>query len=70
MKTRKVDKVIRKIAKREGIKESEIRKEMEKAILIGFMNTETRSRWESIFGAGYLPSPEEFITKVSDCMTK
>ena len=35
--------VIKKIAKREGKSESEIREEMEKAIMIGFLNKETSS---------------------------
>lgn len=70
METRKVNKVIHKIAKREGKKENEIRVEMEKAILIGFMNRETRSKWEKMFGKGHLPSPEEFIVKLSDCVAK
>lgn len=56
---------IKKIAKREGKSESEIRKEMEKAILIGFLNKETRYNWDSLFGIGRLPSPEEFITVLS-----
>ena len=53
--------VIKKIAKRERKSESEIRKEIEKAILIGYMNNETRCKWDSLFGIGRLPSPEEFI---------
>lgn len=56
---------IRKIAKREGISESEIREEMEKAIMIGFLNKDTRDKWDSLFGSGRLPSPEEFITVLS-----
>ena len=56
---------IKKIAKRERKSESEIRKEMEKAILIGYMNNETRCRWDSLFGIGRLPSPEEFISVLS-----
>ena len=56
---------IKKIAKRERKSESEIRKEMEKAILIGYMNNETRCMWDSLFGIGRLPSPEEFISVLS-----
>ena len=59
---------IKKIAKRERKSESEIRKEMEKAILIGFMNNETRGKWDSLFGIGRLPSPEEFIMKIAEVM--
>lgn len=40
---------IKKIAKRERKSESEIRKEMEKAILCGFLNNETRCKWKRLF---------------------
>lgn len=56
---------IKKIAKREGKSESEIRQEMEEAIMIGFLNKETRNMWDNLFGVGKLPSPEEFITALS-----
>lgn len=56
---------IKKIAKREGKSEKEIRGEMEKAIMIGFLNKETRDKWDSLFGLGRLPSPEEFIAVLS-----
>ena len=61
--------VIKKIAKRERKSESEIRKEIEKAILIGYMNNETRCKWDSLFGIGRLPSPEEFIMKMANTVT-
>ncbi|KAI4446668.1 hypothetical protein C823_001186 [Eubacterium plexicaudatum ASF492] len=56
---------IKKIAKREGKSESEIRQEMEEAIMIGFLNKETRNMWDNLFGVGKLPNPEEFITALS-----
>lgn len=56
---------IKKIAKREGKSESEIREEMEEAIMTVFLNTETRDKWDSLFGTGRLPSPEEFIAVLS-----
>lgn len=43
---------------------------MEKAILIGFLNKETRVKWDSLFGAGRLPSPEELITVLSSKVVK
>lgn len=55
--------VIKKIAKREG--KSEIREEMKEANMIGFLNKETRHKWDSLFGSGRLPSPEEFIAVLS-----
>lgn len=57
--------VIKKIAKREGKSESEIREEMEKAIMIGFLNKETRHKWDRLFGTGRLPNPDEFIAVLS-----
>lgn len=65
MSKRAAKDAIKKIAKREGKSESEIREEMEKAIMIGFLNKETRHKWDSLFGKGRLPSPEEFITVLS-----
>ncbi len=61
--------VIKKIAKRERKSESEISKEIEKAMLIGYMNNETRCKWDSLFGIGRLPSPEEFIMKMAKTVT-
>ena len=66
MKERAAKDAIRKIAQREGKSESEIREEMEKAILIGFMNNETRCKWDSLFGTGKIPSPEKFIMKITE----
>ena len=65
MSKRAAKDVIKKIAKREGKSESEIKEEMEKAIMISFLNKETRHKWDSLFGLGRLPSPEEFITLLS-----
>lgn len=70
MKRRKARKIINKIAREEGLEENEVRREMQIAILSGFKNTETKQEWERLFGRGRLPSPEEFITKVSDYLTK
>lgn len=65
MSERAAKDAIKKIAKREGKSESEIRQEMEKAIMIGFLNKETGNMWDNLFGVGKLPSPEEFITVLS-----
>ncbi len=65
MSKRAAKDVIKKIAKREGKSEREIREEMEKAIMIGFLNMGTRHKWDSLFGSGRLPSPEEFIAVLS-----
>jgi len=65
MNERAAKDVIKKIAKREGKCESQIREEMEKAIMIGSLNKETRHKWDSLLGSGRFPSPEEFITVLS-----
>lgn len=65
MSKRAAKDAIKKIAEREGKSESEIREDMEKAIMIGFLNKETRHKWDSLFGSGRLPSPEEFIAVLS-----
>ena len=65
MSERVAKEAIKKIAKSEGKSKGEIREEMEKAILIGFLNKDTRHKWDSLFGSGRLPSPEEFITVLS-----
>ncbi len=70
MSERAAKEAIKKIAKREGKSEREIREEMEKAILIGFLNKETKYKWESLFGLGKLPSPEEFIMKMTQIVAK
>lgn len=70
MNERAAKEAIKKIAKREGKSESEISGEMEKAILIGFLNKETRHNWDRLFGVGRLPSPEEFITVFSMEVTR
>lgn len=49
--------------KREG--KSEIREEMKKDILSVFLNSETRCKWDRLFGAGRLPSLEELIKVLS-----
>lgn len=41
------------------------REELEEAIMIGFLNKETRHKWESLFGLGWLPSLKQFITVLS-----
>lgn len=70
MKKRAAKDAIKKIAQREGKSESEIREEMEKAILVGFLNKETRYKWNSLFGIGRLPNPEEFIMKMAETVTE
>ena len=48
MSERAAKETIKKIAKREGKSESEIREEMQKAILIGFLNKDTKHNWDNL----------------------
>lgn len=63
-------KAIAQIAKREGIKESEVREEISKAIMEGYNNIETREKWSAIFGENTIPSPEEFIATIGGIVAK
>lgn len=63
MKNTVAHNAIKQIAAREGKQESEVRREIEKAILYGALNPLTRKRWMVLFGTT-LPSPEEFIMTV------
>lgn len=38
---------------------------MEKAIIIGYMDTGKQKIWIELFGEGHIPDPEEFIMRVS-----
>lgn len=62
--------VIAKIAKREGIRTSEVREEMSRAIMAGYSNKETRGKWDDVFGEDTIPSPEEFITTIGGIVAK
>lgn len=65
MNRQQASKVIRKIAKNKGVDESEVREEMNQAIIHGFLNPATHNRWIDIFGEDNLPDPEEFIITMS-----
>lgn len=65
MKKGTTDDIIEKLAEKEGVRDSEIREEMKKAILSAYSNSKNRLLWDSLFGKGQLPSPEEFIMKLS-----
>lgn len=66
MDRKKAKRIIRAMAKREGKDEKLIREEMEKAITIGYMNTEKQKMWIELFGDGHIPDPEEFIMKINN----
>lgn len=70
MKRRTADEIIKKLAEKEGVQGSEIREEMRKAIFSAYANSKDRFLWSSLFGEGRLPSPEEFIMKISSTVVK
>lgn len=56
--------VIAQIAKNHGETEEEVRREIEKAIMIAYKEKGNGSKWSEIFGKNVIPTPEEFIEKV------
>lgn len=70
MKKLTIKRTIRQIAKREGIRENQVREEIKKAILQGYLNQGETNNWVEMFGVGRLPSPEEFIIKISNAVLK
>lgn len=65
MKKRIANNVIKKIAKMEGLREKQVREDIRLAIESGYKNQVLESKWNSIFGEGHQPTPEEFIMKVA-----
>lgn len=70
MNIKAVKKAIKKIAIQEAISEDEVREEMQKAIMAGYLNSETRQMWNTLFGENVTPTPEEFIIKVGELIAK
>ncbi len=58
-----VERAMRQIAIKEGITVEDVRKEMIRAMLIGFYNPDPaiREKWRKIPHKGETPTPEEFI---------
>lgn len=65
MNKKSAKQAIKKIAIKHGITEEEVLKDMRTAILLGYLNDNTRQKWEEIFGKDTIPSPEEFIAKIA-----
>ena len=70
MKKQTTEDIIEKLAEKEGVQENEIREEMRKAILSAYENSKSRFLWNKLFGEGRMPSPEEFIIKLSGTVVK
>ena len=64
MDRKKEKEIIKAIAKKEGKDEKMIREEMKKAIATGYKNAGKQEMWIDLFGAGYIPDPEEFIMRI------
>lgn len=62
MNNEAVNKSIKEIAKKEGIEEKEVRKEMEKAIQAAYLNA--NPKWKMLFKENKIPTPEEFIIEI------
>lgn len=56
--------IIAQIAKNHGETVEEVRKEIERAIMIAYKGNGNRGKWNEIFGKNVIPEPEEFIEKV------
>lgn len=63
-KSRTGEIIISQIAKNHGETEEEVRREIEKAIMIAYKEKGNGSKWNEIFGKNVIPTPEEFIEKV------
>ncbi|KLU68585.1 MAG: hypothetical protein RHS_5581 [Robinsoniella sp. RHS] len=67
MTKREFNKVMKKIAEREGINPVEVEREIQKAIDAGFYSTEIKAKieWAKIPCKGERPNPNEFISYMS-----
>lgn len=62
MNNEAVNKSIKEIARKEGIEEKEVRKEMEEAIQAAYLNA--NPKWNMVFKENKIPTPEEFIIEI------
>jgi len=68
MKKSKGAKAISKLARRKGVSEAEIRKEIQIAIDMGMANPDPNARalWEEMMRKGIKPTPDEFIVYMAE----
>lgn len=59
---------IAQVAKINGVSEEYVRKEIQKEIIAAQMDKEIRNRWNEIFGANVVPTPEEFVMKMGQML--
>lgn len=58
--------LIKQIAEKNQVTVEEVRREMELAIKEAQKNPDTSRKWKELFGEGIVPSPEEFISIISE----
>lgn len=66
MNDKAINNIISEIAKKEGTEVKEVRKEMEKAIMAGYLKS--NEKWNTVFKEDMIPTPEEFITEIVKMM--
>lgn len=66
MNDKAINNIISEIAKKEGTEVKEVRKEMEKAIMAGYLKS--NEKWNTVFKKNTVPTPEEFITEIVKMM--
>lgn len=66
MNDKAINNIISEIAKKEGTEVKEVRKEMEKAIMAGYLKS--NEKWNTVFKKDAIPTPEEFITEIVKMM--
>ena len=70
MNTKKAEKALKKIAKRDGISVREVKREIEIAVAAARENPDPKSQafWNAIPCRGEQPTPEEVITYIADTL--
>lgn len=68
MNTEKAKRALKKLAKRKGVSEETVRREIEVAIAEAMKSTDPQAQafWKSIPHNGERPTPEEVITCIAD----
>jgi len=72
MNKKKINRSLKKIAKREGVSVEEVRREIELAINLAQKNPDPKIQkfWNSLPGEGVKPTQEEIITHIASIADK
>lgn len=65
MNEKAMNNIMNEIAKKEGTGVDEVRKEMQKAIMAGYLNGTLNEKWNETFEEDRIPTPEEFIIEIA-----